>query len=104
MTGLFQREAHLANHLSNMLQPKNATLIDDTPYRNQALLSTTGVSETKTISEKLSLVDRVLHLIIEDTNVKLDSVLTMDARDFRKICKLRNIRFELDYLPKDAHI
>ena len=96
LEGLFQRKAHHAAHLSNLIL-SNATLLDDTPYRMRALRNTIGVWEDDEIDEKISLVDRVLHLIIEDTNVNLDSVLSTDARDFRRICRARNVRFELDY-------
>ena len=97
LEGLFQRKAYHAAHLSNLIQSRNATLIDDTPYRAYAIHNTIRVWQDNQISEKISLVDRVLHLIIEDTNVNLDSVLSTDARDFRRICKVRNVRFELDY-------
>lgn len=97
LEGLFQRKAHHAAHLSNLIQSRNATLLDDAPYRARALHNTIRVWEDNQIGEKVSLVDRVLHLIIEDTNVNLDSVLSTDARDFRRICKVRNERFELDY-------
>ncbi len=97
LDGLFRRSAHYAAHLSDLIRSARATLLDDSGYRERALHRSFEVWEDTNNNEKVSLVDRVLRLAIEDTALNIDSVLSLDGRDFRKLCRENNLRFELDY-------
>lgn len=62
--------------------------MDDTPYREQAMdLALRSASRGR----PLSMVDCLLRLIMDDTNVKIEYLFTFNARDFSDVCYSRGI-------------
>ena len=73
----------------SFLKRPNAEFLDDHPYKDKALELTLAMAGRSKSSP--SLVDNVLRMIIEDSNVKVDAVFTFNRRDFTEICARRNI-------------
>ena len=75
----FEREAR---------NPKTI-FFDDSPYRKSAyeLVFESGLRS----SRPLSMVDCLIRLLIEDVQVKVDFVVTFNARDFADACRKRQI-------------
>ena len=64
----------------------NTTLICDTEYRDKAL-STTFFSKNR----PMALVDTTIRLMLEDTNLNINALVTFNREDFDDICRKRGI-------------
>ena len=72
-----------------VIRQTNTTLLDDSKYREDAYRHT--LYKAKSRRGAVSLVDSVLHAIIEDINVHISAILTFDRRDFASICAFQGI-------------
>ena len=59
----------------------NTALLDDSPYRVEAYQAV-----ARNVHRPMSLVDAVLRMIIEDTNVAVTAMLAFNKRDFNDLC------------------
>jgi predicted nucleic acid-binding protein len=73
-----------------LLRESRTTLIDDTPYREDALRATV-VRETRRPPRLISLVDMIMRFILDDVNVRIDALLTFDESGFYDVCRRRRI-------------
>ena len=76
------------------LKRPHLTLLDDTPYREDALRLTLTCSlrpGRRPIHKALSMVDCLIRLILEDANVNVSYLATFNDRDFWDVCGKRRI-------------
>jgi predicted nucleic acid-binding protein len=72
----------------NMLKSSNVTIVHDELIKEDAL-RITFTDESK--KRNLSLVDNIIRLILDDTNYKIDYLITFNKKDFIDICQRRTI-------------
>jgi len=79
-----------------LLKRPNAEFIDDRPYRDEAYALTVDYSTR--FGRPISMVDMLCRLLIADATIRVDYMLTTNARDFRDVCISRRVRllFEAD--------
>ena len=65
----------------------NVEHLDDGPYRDAAYEQTLTTARTR----PLSLVDMVMRLMLEDVNVRVNGLLTFNAKDFYEVCRKRRL-------------
>jgi predicted nucleic acid-binding protein len=63
---------------------QHAYLLDDAPYRQDAIGRLSDYP-------RYSLVDRVIHYMLEDANLFVDYFVTFNTRDFSYVCQCRDI-------------
>jgi predicted nucleic acid-binding protein len=80
----FVRRPIAVRKFETFLKRPNATYLEDSKYRIDALAAT--LSQRGKDGRALSLVDNVLRMIIADATVKVDCVFTFNARDFADVC------------------
>jgi predicted nucleic acid-binding protein len=71
------------------LRLPGAQLLDDGPYRKDALEAT--FREARLGRRAISLCDMLIRLIIQDTNVRIHALLTFNARDFVDVCTSKRV-------------
>lgn len=85
----FIRRPLYIRKFEELLKRPNAVLLDDAKYKSQALECTLASAGGK--GRAFSLVNNVLRLIIEDTNVKLHCLFNFNRADFIDVCARRQI-------------
>ena len=73
------------------LKTLNITYINDTPYRDKAIIETMRLSSVG--KRKLSLVDMVVRFMLQDVNLKINYLITFNEKDFFDVCKKMKIPF-----------
>jgi hypothetical protein len=68
------------------LKRPNAVLLDDASYREAALEATLSSA-----GRRYSMVDNVLRLVLEDTNIRVKYLFSFNRADFFDICTNRHI-------------
>jgi len=66
----------------------NMEYIYDNDYRENIIYDFISYNKK---SGQLSLVDIIINKMIEDVNIKIDSMVTFNKKDFYRACKKRNI-------------
>ena len=88
-TRLIKKPGNL-DHLDTVIKrPTRKTFIDDVPYRPAALDAALQMTNRL---RAISLVDMVIRLIMEDTQVHIDAILTFNEADFSDVCRRRRIQ------------
>jgi predicted nucleic acid-binding protein len=87
----------LLNRFELFLKSSKIDLLDDAPYRSEAL------NATWRRDREFSLVDNILRLIIEDVDVKVDCIFTFNAGDFADVCRKHKVEMILQNQPKYFH-
>ena len=87
-TRFARRPVRIARFESILLRP-HTEFLDDSPYRLDAYEDT--LTRAKSQRNAMSLSDSVLCAILEDTNVRIDAMLTFNLRDFGNICNLKGV-------------
>ncbi|HEX4112273.1 MAG TPA: hypothetical protein VH020_07025 [Stellaceae bacterium] len=77
-------------HFEKVVTLSSTVTLDDIPYRDAAL-SLCFASALHVRPRPISLVDCVIRLILDSTDVKIDGLLTFNSGDFFDICKKRRI-------------
>lgn len=72
-----------------ILKGRNALFINDDTYRDTALELTLRTAEQGTRS--ISLCDMMIRLMLEDTNLRIDGILTFNHKDFVDVCRARSV-------------
>ena len=87
-TRLARRPDRVAR-FERLLRRPDTELLDDSPYRLDAFENTLARAIGR--REPTSLVDSVLHAILDDVNVRVDAMLTFNHRDFERVCRSRGV-------------
>lgn len=85
----FVRRPKTIIQFESLLRTHNTVLLDDSSYRYGVYKNV--LARTKTQSHAMSLVDAVLSAILDDTNVRINAMLTFNLRDFGPICRKRGV-------------
>ena len=72
-----------------LIKGPNVTLLDDLPYRADAIEVVFTTARTR--PRPLSLVDLVIRSMLLDINVRVDALLTCNQGDFADVCRRRRI-------------
>lgn len=72
-----------------VLKNENVKIIEDNKYKENALFMTVDLTLNR--NRPLSLVDMIIRLMIEDTNLKVDYVISFNTRDFIDLCHKHRI-------------
>ena len=80
----FMRRPETIARFESLMKAPGTEFLDDSPYRLEAYEDTLRPDNRR--REAMSLVDTVLHAILEDTNVRIGAMLTFNLRDFGRIC------------------
>ena len=85
----FMRRPETIARFESLMNAPETEFLDDSPYRLEAYEDT--LRRAKMRREAVSLVDAVLHAILDDTNVRIGAMLTFNLRDFGQICHVRGV-------------
>lgn len=85
----FVKNKPALQQFEKFLKAPNVIFLDDTEYRDYALDISLETSLRR--GRPLSMVDCLLRLIIEDTNVKIKYLMTFNTRDFEDVCKKNRV-------------
>ena len=83
------RRPHWIARFESIVRSPDTELIDDAPYRRDALEDV--MLRGKTQRDPMSLTDAVLHSILADPRIRVDAMLTYNHRDFFGICSSKGI-------------
>jgi predicted nucleic acid-binding protein len=85
----FVRNRLALERFERELKSPNTVLIDDAPYREDAL----GLSIESSLrrGRPLSMVDCIIRLLIDDVKMKIRYLVTFNARDFVDVCRNRQV-------------
>ena len=73
----------------SFVNSKRCEIIHDEAYKQEALnLSFSYILDSK---RRLSLVDTVIRLMLDDINLKIDAVITFNVGDFSDVCQKKSI-------------
>lgn len=88
---LTRRPANIARFENLVLRSEPQTIrLDDSSYRHKAYADTLVRAKEPRGSAR-SLVDSILHAIIEDPEVHIDAMLTFNLRDFGSVCQSNRV-------------
>ena len=90
----FTRRPGTIARFESIIHAPETEFLDDGPYRLEAYEDT--LAQAKASRHAMSLVDSVLCAILDDTNVRIDAMLTFNFRDFRPVCNLRGVELLTD--------
>ena len=90
----FTRRPGTIARFESIIHAPETEFLDDGPYRLEAYEDT--LAQAKAQRHAMSLVDSVLCAILDDTNVRIDAMLTFNFRDFRHICNLHRVELLTD--------
>ncbi len=85
----FVRRPKTIVQFESLLRTHNTVLLDDSSYRRGVYKNV--LAPAKTQRNAMSLVDAVLYAILDDTNVRINAMLTFNFRDFGPICRKQGI-------------
>ena len=97
----FVKSPETIKSFENIMRRPDAEFLDDSKYRDEAYQKTLALAKRGYRREEdgpRSLVDSVLHTILEDVNVRISAMLTFDDNDFRYICARRDV----ELIPSDS--
>jgi len=77
-----------SNLLIQILKKNNVVLIDDTLYKETALLNL----EKNFKKRNLSLVDLIIREILIDKKIKIDYLISFNVKDFVDVCQRKQIQ------------
>ena len=73
-----------------VLKRPNIIRMDDSPYREEALLRT--LQQAISARRPIALVDMLIRFMLDDVKVRVDCLLTYNVPDFADVCRKRNIQ------------
>ena len=85
----FVRKRLALERFEQTLKSPHVILIDDSPYRDDAL--TLSIESSLRGRRPLSMVDCLMRILLDDINVKIRYLATFNARDFVDVCTRRRI-------------
>ncbi len=85
----FLKKKEMLYNFENLLKNSNVKYIDDTNYKDSALLKVYELNKYSYI--KHSLTDAVIREMISDINLRMDYLVTFNVKDFADICAIRGI-------------
>ena len=85
----FVRSRLAMERFEQEIKSRRVVLLDDAPYRDDALDHTIEWSLRR--GRPLSLVDCVLRLLLDDRQTRIRSLVTFNQRDFADVCASRRI-------------
>jgi predicted nucleic acid-binding protein len=85
----FVRNRLALERFERELKSPNTVLIDDAPYREDALAL--SIESSLRRGRPLSMVDCIIRLLIDDVKMKIRYLVTFNARDFADVCRKRQI-------------
>lgn len=83
----FAKNKNAITRFEALLRQPRVLRLDDEPYREAAL----AAAFTTAASRGMALVDMVIRLILEDTNVRKHGLLTFNPKDFSDLCRKHRI-------------
>jgi hypothetical protein len=90
----FVRKTLPLGEVEKLLKKANVSYEDDSKYRDAA--KTLAFDSSLRQKRPLSMVDCMIRLMLDDTNVQIDALLTFNVRDFFDVYKRRSIQI-IDY-------
>lgn len=85
----FARNSNSLSDFKRLIEKNRITLLEDNQYKSEALDLTFNSSIL--LFKPYSLVDMVIRLILEDTNLKINYLITFNPEDFIDVCCKRRI-------------
>jgi predicted nucleic acid-binding protein len=85
----FVRRPEWVAALNQRLTGPRVTFIDDAPYCDEAYRLT--VEHSTRFRRDISMVDMLCRLLIDDPNVRIDCLFTVNARDFFDVCATNGV-------------
>jgi predicted nucleic acid-binding protein len=89
----FVRSRLAMERFERELKRPRVALLDDTPYRGDAL--SLSIESSLRRGRPLSLVDCVIRLLLEDARARIRYLVTFNPRDFVDVCAARRIELWL---------
>lgn len=85
----FVKNRHGIDGFERVLKRPNVRFIDDAPYRDEALKAT--LQEARLQKRVISVCDMLIRFVIQDTNVRVDALLTFNIKDFADVCRGKGV-------------
>ena len=85
----FSKNRKSVEIFGKILRSDNVEYIADVDYKEEALSMTFDSALNR--NRPLSLVDMIIRLMLDDVNLKVDSLITFDTEDFIDLCHKRRI-------------
>jgi predicted nucleic acid-binding protein len=85
----FVKNKLAVDEMEKTLKRRNVVIVDDSPYREEALEVT--LREARLGKRALSLCDVVIRLLIDDTNLRIHALLTFNQPDFLDVCRRKSV-------------
>lgn len=76
--------------MEELVNAPNTRCINDSKYLTSAMKLTFEKGNNK------SLVDNIIRLMLDDDTLRIDGLITFNARDFYDVCAIRNIELISD--------
>jgi predicted nucleic acid-binding protein len=89
-------KAESIHSFNEILKKEKTILIPDDKYRDIALNITLRDSVNK--KRPMSLVDMIIRLMLDDVNLKIDTLITFNTKDFIDLCYSKNIELISDII------
>jgi predicted nucleic acid-binding protein len=83
----FVKDRRAMQRFAAIVRRPNVEYLDDASYREHAYEQTIGTARKRPIS----LVDMVMRLMLENVNVRVDGLLTLNSPDFHDVCRRRGL-------------
>ena len=85
----FVRNTIALNKFYREIKSPKVEFVDDTAYRHDALAL--SIESSLNRHRPLSLVDCLMRLLVDDVNLRISYLATLNARDFADVCQQRHI-------------
>ena len=85
----FVKNKHRLTAFENLLKNSNIEYLDDTKYKDEALLKVYELNKMQGVTH--SLTDAVLREMLSDDSVRIDTLVTYNVKDFYDVCGKRKI-------------
>jgi len=83
----FVKDRRRVSVFMEILRRRNISVIDDSPYRADALNAVSTLTDRRNIS----LVDMVIRRLLDDASVRVTALVTLNPTDFHDVCRRRGI-------------
>lgn len=85
----FVRRSDWILRLDSRLKQPNTVFIDDESYCSEAY--SIAVEHSVRFNRPISMVDILCRLLIEDPNINIDYMITINRKDFHDVCRKHNV-------------
>ena len=91
------KRSRMLDAFDRVAKAKNTEIVDDSPYRERAFRHALDMRFIQ--KRAISMVDAMCRLFVDNPDIRLDAVWTMNQADFLDVCMPRGIEIEPFFNP-----